>query len=83
MEVLSEADQYDEQLEQRRDNEALARVRNNDELMSAILTLDAICEAITFDNAHHVAQMLAISTDLATPRALYEELKYWADTGRI
>ena len=36
----------------------------------------------SFENAHLVAYNLAM-TELTVARALYEELKYYADSGRI
>ena len=36
----------------------------------------------SFENAHLVAHNLAM-TELTVARALYEELKYYADNGRI
>jgi len=38
--------------------------------------------SISFENAHLVAHSL-VMTELTVARALYEELKYYADNGRI
>lgn len=42
-----------------------------------------VVDAITFGNSHRIAYQLANGPELSTAKALYEELKYWADIGRF
>ena len=44
---------------------------------------DKVVNAITFDNSHRIAYKLATGPNLSAAKALYEELKYWADSGRF
>lgn len=44
---------------------------------------EEIASMITFENSNLVAQQIATSPNIDVARALYNELKYWADNGRI
>ena len=48
-----------------------------------VIDIHSVAGLITFDNAHQLAYSLATSPELSTAKALYEELKVWADSGRF
>ena len=61
--------------------ELLAQHKLAQNKVTGIGTLIAT-NSISFENAHLVAYNFAM-TELTVARALYEELKYYADSGRI
>ena len=107
MSLEQEQELSDYELEQRINDTAVERVRNDHELFLRVIAgmdlteyithkeaLDIlaysphtnheeIANLISFENSHLVAQSLATSTKIDTARALFNELKYWADNGRI
>ena len=56
--------------------------RHEIEYVASIATPYDIASIITFENSHLVAQALALETP-EIAKALYEELDYWKQTGRI